>query len=744
MKLLFKILTIFFTLSVLVKAEIVDEIKINGNNRVSDETIKVYSGITEGKRDFSKQDLNNILKSIYETNFFEDVNVEIKNKVLFINLKEYPVINQLVLIGEKANRIKKEIKKNISLKEKGSFIQNDLKTDIDIIKKLYSSIGYNFAKVEAKVKNIDENNVDLILEIERGEVTKISKISFLGDKKIKEKRLRDIIASQEDKFWKFITRNTRFSENLINLDKRLLENYYKSMGYYDVQVTSSSAQVLDTQNIEISYSIDAGKRYVIQKIITNVDDVFDKKLFFPLEKTYNKYIGDYYSPFKVKKILDSIDNLIEKNNLQFVEHKVQEIIEDDKIVLSFNIIEGEKVIVERINIIGNNITNEDVIRSELIVDEGDPLTNISLDKSVAKIKARNIFSSVKSEIKNGSKNNLKIINILVEEKPTGEISAGAGVGTNGGSFGINITENNWLGEGKIVNFELEVSEESLKGEILFQNPNYDLLGNSLNYKLANVTNDKPDQGYENALTSAGISTSFEQFKDIYTNLGLDLSYDDLRTTSNASSSLQKQAGEYFELSTNYGFTYDQRDRKFMPTDGTIFSFKQTLPILADKPYIGNTLTSSSYHSFNENIIGATKFFFSAVNGIDNEDVRLSKRKFLPTNRLRGFERGKIGPIDSNDHVGGNYAAALNLEANLPNFLPESTKTDVGVFFDVGNVWGVDYDDSIDNSNKIRSSTGISASWISPLGPMTFILAKSISKASTDVTESFNFNLGASF
>ena len=744
MKILFKILTIFFTLSVLLKAEVINEIKINGNNRVSDETIKVYSGIPEGKKEFSKQDLNNILKSIYDTNFFEDVNIEIKNKVLFINLKEYPVINQLVLIGENANRIKKEIKKNISLKEKGSFIQNDLKTDIDIIKRLYSSIGYNFVKVEAKVKNIDESNVDLILEIERGEITKISKISFLGDKKIKEKRLRDIIASQEDKFWKFITRNTRFSENLINLDKRLLKNYYKSMGYYDVQVTSSSAQVLDTQNIEISYTIDAGKRYVIQKIITNVDDVFDKKLFFPLEKTYNKYIGDYYSPFKVKKILDSIDNLIEKNNLQFVEHKVQEIIEDDKIVLSFNIVEGEKVIVERINITGNNITNEDVIRSELIVDEGDPLTNISLDKSIAKIKARNIFKSVKSEIKNGSKNNLKVINIQVEEKPTGEISAGAGVGTNGGSFGINVAENNWLGEGKVVNFELEVSEESLKGEILFQNPNYDLLGNSLNYRLANITNDKPDQGYENALTSAGISTTFEQFKDIYTNLGLDLSYDDLRTTSNASSSLQKQAGEYFELSTNYGLTYDQRDRKFMPTDGTIFSFKQTLPILADKPFIGNTLTSSSYHSFNENIVGASKFFFSAVNGINNEDVRLSKRKFLPTNRLRGFERGKIGPVDSNDHIGGNYAAAINLEANLPNFLPESTKTDVGVFFDLGNVWGVDYDDTLDESNKIRSSAGISASWISPLGPMTFILAQSLSKASTDVTESFNFNLGASF
>ena len=744
MNLFLKTLTLFFILFSISYAEIVKGVKIFGNDRISDETVKVYGAIKEGKSEYTKQDLDNILKKIYETNFFKNVSVEIKNQILVINLEEYSVINQLVFLGEQSNRIKDQIREFIKSKEKGSYIKNNIQEDINIIKTLYASIGYNFAKVEAKIKKINEKNLDLIFEIERGEITRISKISFLGDKKVRERRLRDIIASEEHKFFKFITRNTRFSENLINLDKRLLINYYKSIGYYDVRVTSSSVQVQDTKNVNIVYTIDAGQRYTIKKIGTNVDSVFDKELFFPLEKIYKKYIGDYYSPFKIKKILDEIDLLIEKNNLQFVEHEVQETIENDEIILTFNIVEGDKVLVERINILGNNVTNENVIRSELLVDEGDPLTEISLNKSISKIKARQIFKSVKSEVKNGSKNNLKIIDIKVEERPTGEVSAGAGVGTDGGSFAINVSENNWLGEGKKVNFEFEIAEDTVKGQINYNNPNYDLLGNSLNYNLTNITNDKPDQGYENKLISAGASTSFEQYKNIFTSIGLDLSFDDLTTTSNASASLKKQAGEFVELSGNYGFTYDQRNRSFMPTDGSIVSFKQVLPITADKPYIGNTFSSSSYHTINENIVGAAKIYLSTINGLDNEDVRISKRRFLSTSRLRGFEKGKVGPVDSDDHVGGNYAAALNLEANLPNFLPESSNTDISVFFDTGSVWGVDYDSTIAESNILRSSTGVSVSWLSPVGPMSFVFASSLKKASTDETEFFNFSLGTSF
>ena len=399
--------------------------------------------------------------------------------------------------------------------------------------------------------------------------------------------------------------------------------------------------------------------------------------------------------------------------------------------------------VERINITGNAVTNEDVIRGELILDEGDPYTKLNLEKSIAKIKARNLFKDVKYDLSDGSEKNLKVININVEERPTGEISAGAGVGTSGGSFTFTVKENNWLGEGKAVIFDLDVDEESLGGTLSYSNPNYDFTGNSVNYSISSTKNDKPDQGYENSIISARVGTSFEQYKDVKAILGLSASYDDLQTTDNASANLKKQSGTFSELSGNYGFTFDQRNRVFMPTSGSIISFGQTLPIVADKPYISNTITASTYKTLSENIVGASKVYLSNINGL-GEDVSLSKRKGLSERRLRGFERNKIGPVDGTDHIGGNYVAALNFETSLPNLLPENANTDISLFLDFGNVWGVDYDSSIDDSSKIRSSTGVSASWMSPIGPLTFVLSQDISKADTDETESFSLNLGTTF
>ena len=725
-------------------AETVNKIEINGNKRVSDETIKVYGQIKPLNSNFTDSDINNIIVNLYKTNFFKDINIAIKNKTLVIDIVEYPLVNQIIIIGEANSGIKKRIKEIISLKEKNSFIRNNLNNDINLIKKLYSSIGYKFANIDSKIKKIDENNFDIAIEVSKGNLTKIKNIFFIGDKIIKERRLRDIIVSEEDKFWKIISKNTKFSENQISLDERLLNNYYKSLGYYDVEINSAQAEVLNSSDVNLTFSINAGKRFTFNKIETIVDSTFNKSLFFPLENIYKEIVGDYYSPAKITKILKEIDKLITENNLQFVEHDVVETIANDEISLKFNIREGEKVLIERINVKGNNVTNESVIRSELLLDEGDPLTNLNLDKSIAKLKSRNIFRSVKHEILPGSKNDLKIIDIFIEEKPTGEISAGAGVGTNGGSLAFNVTENNWLGEGKIVGFNFELSQETLKGQFSYTNPNYDLLGNSVSYNLRNTSNDKPNQGYENSLFAIGASTSFEQFNNVTADLGINLSYDDLRTTSNASDALQKQSGEFTELSASYGFFYDQRDRSFMPTSGSVISFNQSLPIYADKPFIENGVSASFYNSFSENYIGSGKFLMSTITGINDENVRISKRKSLSSKRLRGFEKGKVGPVDEDDHIGGNYTAAVNFDLSLPNFLPESTNTDVSLFLDFGNVWGVDYDDSIDDGSKIRSSTGLSASWISPIGPMTFTLAQNLSKASTDKTESFNFNLGTTF
>ena len=741
MKKFFKIILLFIFLSSTAIAEVINDVKINGNSRVSDETIKIYGKITLNEN-YDQKRLNSTLRNLFETKFFEDVNLKIDKSTLIVNVKEYPMLNQLIITGEKNLRITRELKKNITLKEKNSFIESDLVNDVEKIKNIYASLGFNNAEVTTKIKSY-EDKIDLIFEIKPGNITRISTISFLGDKKISDKRLRDIIASEEHKFWKVISRNTKFSTQSILLDERLLKNYYKSLGYNDVKINSSSATINENNNIDITFSIEAGQRYKVNKISTNVDGVLDKKIFNPMQKIYKNYIGDYYSPFSIKEILEEIDLIIDENNLQFIEHNVEEIINADTIEIKFNIFETEKILVDRINIIGNNVTDEEVIRGELLLDEGDPFSELALNKSISNLKARGIFSDVNYETTSLDDKSLKEITINVEEQPTGEISAGAGVGSNGGSFAFIVSENNWLGKGNKINFELEVDSESIGGRFNYTDNNHNFSGNKLNYFVSSTSNDKPNQGYENTVISSGINKNFEQFKNFFIDLGISASYDDLRTQNNASASLKKQKGQFADLSGSYGFKLDKRNRSFMPTKGYVSSFNQTLPIYADKQAIGNTFTFSSYKLITEDIVGAGKFYFTSINGLD-DDVRLSKRKSLSSNRLRGFERGKVGPVDGSDHIGGNYAASFNLEANLPNLLPESSKAEIGTFLDFGNIWGVDYDNSIDESNKLRSSAGVAINWSSPIGPMSFVLSSNLQKASSDETESFTFNLGTTF
>ena len=736
-------LLIFLLLNFNLSAEIVKKIEVSGNNRINAETIKVYGEINLDE-DYTSFDIDKILKNLYKTDFFEDIKISLNKNILSINVKEYSIINSINLKGEKSKKIKEAVLKFIKLKEKGSFILSKVSDDKKIIKDAYASQGFNFATVDAKVERFNNKRVNLIFFIDKGKKTHIAQINFTGDKKIKEKKLRDIIVSEENKFWKFLSKNTFLSANNIDLDKRLLINYYKSQGYYDVQVLSSNAEVSRENFTTLTYTINAGTRFMISKISTNVSEVLNKDSFLGLEDNFLKAVGKYYSPFTVKKLLDELDLLIVNADLQFIEHSVNEIIEDDNIEIKINIFEGKKLLVEKINIKGNTVTDETVIRSELLLDEGDPFNALKLDQSISKIKSRNLFSTVEKTIIAGANKDQKIIDITVVEKPTGEISAGAGLGTNGGSFAFTVTENNWMGKGVSVSTNLDISKETLTGGLSFTNQNFNLSGNSLFFFLKNTKNDAENSGFKNNIFSTGLGTSFEQYRDIYLAPSLVFSHDDLKVDSTGSKSLQKQKGKFTDLSFDYGITLDKRNRAFDPTEGYISRFRQVLPVVADSPSIKNTYNFSKYQTISEDMIGAWKFYGSTIHGLSNKDVRLSKRNFIPTSKLRGFEAGKIGPKDGIDFIGGNYAAVTNFELSLPNLLPESTKTDVGLFLDVGNLWEVDYDSSVDDSNKIRSSIGVNTSWISPVGPMTFVFSQNLTKASSDITESFNFRLGTTF
>ena len=351
MKNIKNIIIIFFLLVTNLEAT---EISISGNQRVSDETVKVYGEI-KSQENYTNKDLDKILKNLYSTNFFKDVQISFDAGILKIIVVENPIVNSIEINGEPAKKIKEEILERMLSKTRESFIESFITKDIELIKSAYNSLGYLLVEVDIKKEVLENDDVNLIIDINRGDKIKISKINFIGDKKIRERRLRDIIVSQEDKFYKFITRNTVFSENNVELDKRLLLNYYKSQGYYDAQVLTKSALLNETKRVDITYNINAGNRYRISKIGTNIGSSIEKSYFEDLKKSYNKVIGEFYSPFKIKKVLEDLDLLILNNDLQFIEHSVNEIRKDENIELVINIFEGEKVLVERVDIKGNTI-----------------------------------------------------------------------------------------------------------------------------------------------------------------------------------------------------------------------------------------------------------------------------------------------------------------------------------------------------------------------------------------------------
>ena len=403
------ILSLFFSSQL--KAEVLKKLEIKGNSRISEETLKVYGEIQINK-DYSTDDINAVIKKLYDTKFFSKISTSFANNTLTIIVEENPIINTIIIDGEKAKKYKEAILEIISLKEKSSYVESDIKKDIEMVKSFYKSLGFYAAEVEARSQPIgqDKKRLNLIFSINKGQKYRISKINFIGDKKIKFKRLRDVIASEEHRFWKFISRNVYLNAERIELDKRLLKNFYLSKGYYNVEIVSSSAESKDNKtDIELTYSINAGDRYRIKKLATDIDPVFDNSIFEELKDEFTAFAGEYYSPFKIGKILTKIDKIVDQNELQFVQHTVIETVDEKNIDITFKIFEGPKIQIERVNIFGNTVTSDSVIRSELELDEGDPYSKVKLNQSISELKARNIFKTVKEKIIDGSEKDLKVL-----------------------------------------------------------------------------------------------------------------------------------------------------------------------------------------------------------------------------------------------------------------------------------------------------------------------------------------------
>jgi outer membrane protein insertion porin family len=743
-KTIIRINFILFFISSLSIAQIINDIKVNGNKRISKESIIVFGNI-ELDKNYSDDDLNTVLKNIYDTNFFKEINLKINNSTLEVFVIENPIIEDVQINGIKSNNLTVLLFDKIKLKDRSSYIESSFLSDLNLVKNILKSSGYYFADVKTtSTLNEEQNSIRLTYDIDLGNRAKIHEIKFIGDKKIKDRKLKNIITSEESKFWKFISQSVYLNSERIELDKRLLTNFYKNSGYYNVKITNSFVEFNNEDSFKLIFNINSGDKFKFNELTLVLSDDYDSKYFMKINESLDDLKNQYYSLNKVEKVLREVDKIALNKQYQFIDASLEEtIIENNKLNISFSLKDNEKFYVEKINILGNNYTIEEVIRNSLIVDEGDPYNEILFNKSVNNIKAKNIFSKVETNIVPGSSEGLKVVNLTVEEKPTGEISLGAGVGTSGGTIGGGVKENNFLGKGIKLNTNLQISENTIRGQFIYEKPNFNYSDNSLFTSIRSTATDNTgDFGYKTSDLGVSLGTSFEQFENLYFRPEVDISYEKLETTSAASSSLKKQEGDYFDGYFNYSLDYDLTNSRFRPEEGFRNKFQQELPLISENYEIVNSFESTRYQKISE-MVTKVSFYGKAVNSLGNEDVRISKRLFMPSSKLRGFESGKVGPVENNDYIGGNYISALNLSATLPKLLPSFQNMDFSLFVDAANIWGVDYDSNIDNS-KIRSSTGVAMDLLTPIGPLNFSLSQPITKSSTDKTESFRFNLGTTF
>ena len=745
MKLLYKILLILIFFSNFAIAEIVKKIEISGNQRIPNETIIMFSSVKVND-EINEIKLNEILKNLYDSNFFENVIVNFRDNNLKISVVEFPIIDEIIYKGIKAKKIQEQIKNNLTLKPRSSFNKIVFLDDQKKILSTLKQLGYYFSTLESYIEKLDENRVTIINEINLGEKAKIKKISFIGNKVFKDRKLRNVIISEEYKFWKFISGKKFLNPDLINFDKRLLKNFYLNQGFYDVKINSSFAQIMEDKTFELIFNIDANEKFYFGDLKISLPDDFQAQNYEEINDLFNKLKGEPYSINSVEKIINKIDLITTNEEFKTINAFVNENISNDNVInLNFVIEETNRFFVERINIYGNNVTRENVIRNQLELDEGDPFNEILKNKSINNLKKLNFFKKVNTEVLEGKDKNSKIININVEEKPTGEISAGAGFGTSGSTFTFGVKENNYLGKGLNVNASATISPENFKGQLSISNPNYNNSDKSVYGSIQAVETDRIENfGYKSNKTGFEIGTQFEYLDDFNLGLSTRTFYEKIETDSTASTRQQQQEGNYLDNFVKFNFDYDKRNQKFRTTDGFRSFYSLDLPIISET----NTLTNSySYKLFSElyeNNLSSVSLLLKTSNSLTGDDIKLSERLSIPTSKLRGFERGKVGPKDGSDFIGGNYLAALNFQSTLPKILEDNQDIDLIFFIDAANLWGVDYDSSINDSNKIRSSVGIAVDWFTAIGPLNFSITETLSKAESDITESFRFNIGTSF
>ena len=736
--------------SVSAYADDINQIRREGAQRVDTDTIRTYLSMKSGD-ELDQQTLDRAVKDLFSTGLFADVKAYKQGNDLRVEVEENPIINKIAFEGN--DEIKdKQLRSEVKLRSRQVFTRTKVQEDVGRLYQVYRRQGHFSANIEPKVIELEQNRVNLVFEIDEGPVTTVESIRFVGNERYDDAQLRDVIATQESRWYRFLSSNDRYDPDRLAHDEQLMRRFYLKQGYADFRIVSSNAELSkDRKHFHITFTVEEGDRYKV------ADTAIDSRLRdFDAARLRDKIVfdkGDWYNAEKVQQSIDQMTNKL--GNLQYAFVSIKPSIsrnrEKNTVDITFVIKETPRVFVERIRIQGNVRTLDRVIRREIELAEGDPFNRRKLEESEQAIKDLGYFKSVKVDTRQGSQQDQIIVEANVQEKSTGQLSVGGGFSTADGPLAnVRLQERNLLGRGQKMSVSATLAGERSEFDVSFTEPYF--LGRELSagFDAFHITRDFQDESsFDQTRTGGGVHLGYPLSANWNQRLRYRIERNDTSDVQgSASTFIEEQEGIRTTSAISQRLTYDTRDSKRFPTDGLrSWIDTEVAGLGGDAKFVKGEAGTSYYYPIAKNWTLNAVGEAGAIEAFADEDVEINERFFIGSQKLRGFDQSGIGPRDlsTDDALGGNRFYRGTLELSFPLGLPEELGISSHLFTDAGSLWDIDSSgpDLVDESS-LRAAGGVGLSWRSPLGPIRMNFAVPYADEDFDDEKNFNFSFGTRF
>ncbi len=732
---------------------VIRQVDVEGTQRIDPETVRSYVLLKPGEA-ATPAALDKSLKALFATGLFADVTLRMQGDHLEVRVVENPIINRIAFEGNR-KLTDKVLTDEVQLKPRVVYTRTRVQNDVKRILELYRRSGRFAATVDPKVVQLPQNRVDLIFEINEGSITGVERIAFVGNQHFSDDTLRGVIRTVESRWWRIFSSDDNYDPDRVSFDRELLRKYYLAHGYADFRVVSAVAELTpDRKGFYITFTLDEGERYRFGdvNVVSHIKNLNGDEL----KDTVTTTKGDWYDADEVETSINALTTAVGTKGYAFVEvrPRINRDREAKTVSVTYDVQEGPKVYVERINITGNVRTLDKVIRREFLLVEGDAFNTAKMRRSRQRIQNLGFFDKVDVTNVPGTASDKTVINVDVRERSTGEISFGVGFSTADGALGdIGLEERNLLGTGKNLRLGFLLAQRREQIDLSYTDPYFLDRNIAAGFDLFDWTrNLQSISGYNEQSYGGSLRAGYQVTDTVRQNLRYQVRSDKLTNfVTTVSPYVLENAGRTLTSSVGQDLTYDRRDDRFDPRSGYFLRLSTDIAGLGGDQYFArNRLQAGTYYSVVEDYVVSLTGDVGYIEPLNNDLVRISNRFFLGGDSLRGFQTGGVGPRDvaTGSSLGGKELYSGSAELTFPTGLPKEIGIRGAFFSDFGALSNsgenVAVGGPINDSKSLRVSAGIGALWRSPFGPVKVSIARAIVKENFDRTELFRFSFGSRF